>query len=97
MSDNTVLVKYVGSAPWFESSVTGRQTKWLPGHSDYVSAAISQQLAATGLFEVGAAVPVMAQTNQVTGGITKIWSGTQAQYDAIATPADDTLYIIVEA
>ncbi len=39
---------------------------------------------------------VQAVTNDVTGGITKIWTGTQAQYDAL-TPADDTLYIIVEA
>lgn len=31
----------------------------------------------------------------VAGGITQIWSGTQAQYDAIATKDDDTLYIIV--
>lgn len=38
---------------------------------------------------------VTAKTDPVTGGITKIWTGTQAQYDAIATKADDTLYIIV--
>ncbi|WP_341743086.1 phage upper tail fiber protein [Azonexus hydrophilus] len=31
----------------------------------------------------------------LTGGITKIWSGSQAEYDAIATKADDTLYIVV--
>lgn len=41
--------------------------------------------------------PVTARANTLTGGITKIWTGTQAEYDAIATPADDTLYIIVEA
>ena len=40
---------------------------------------------------------VQVEVNEVTGGITKIWTGTQAEYDAIATPADDTLYIIVEA
>ena len=33
---------------------------------------------------------------QSTQGITKIWSGTQAQYDAITTPDDDTLYVITE-
>lgn len=32
----------------------------------------------------------------ITEGITKIWTGTQAQYDAL-TPSDDTLYVIVEA
>jgi len=40
--------------------------------------------------------PVTAVTDPVTGGITKIWTGTQAAYDAL-TPADDTLYIIVES
>ena len=44
--------------------------------------------------EIG--MPVTA-VESVTGGITKIWTGTQAEYDAIATPADDTLYVIVEA
>jgi len=39
---------------------------------------------------------VRSAANPVTGGITKIWTGTQAEYDAL-TPADDTLYIIVEA
>lgn len=39
---------------------------------------------------------VRSEVNQVTGGITKIWTGTQAQYDAL-TPADDTLYIITPA
>jgi len=39
---------------------------------------------------------VKSVTDPVTGGITKIWTGTQAAYDAL-TPADDTLYIIVEA
>lgn len=39
---------------------------------------------------------VRSETNPVTGGITKIWTGTQEQYDAL-TPADDTLYIIEEA
>jgi len=38
-------------------------------------------------------VPVMSLVNPVTGGITKIWTGTQAAYDAL-TPADDTLYVI---
>lgn len=40
--------------------------------------------------------PVNADVNELTGGITKIWTGTQAQYDAL-TPADDTLYIITPA
>jgi len=53
MSDNTVFVKYLGVAPWFESAATGRPAKWMPGQSGYVSAEISQQLAATGMFEVG--------------------------------------------
>lgn len=39
---------------------------------------------------------VTSETDPVTGGITKIWTGTQAQYDAL-TPADDTLYIITPA
>lgn len=44
----------------------------------------------------GVPVPVVtSQTNLVTGGIAKIWTGTQAQYDAIATKATDTLYVIV--
>lgn len=38
--------------------------------------------------------PVFARKS-VTGGVAKLWSGTHAQYDAIATKADDTLYIIV--
>lgn len=51
-----------------------------------------------GLREGSERLPVVtAETNPVTGGVTKIWTGTQAEYDAIATPADDTLYIIVEA
>jgi hypothetical protein len=34
--------------------------------------------------------------NPVTGRIIKtLWSGTQAQYDAIVTKDPDTLYIIV--
>jgi hypothetical protein len=38
------------------------------------------------------------QVNSLTGGIVKtIWNGTQAEYDAIATPDPDTLYLIVEA
>ena len=40
-------------------------------------------------------VPVTAVTDPVTGGITKIATLTQAQYDALATKAADTLYIIV--
>ena len=38
---------------------------------------------------------VTVDVNPVTGGITKIWSGSQAEYDAIAVKADDTLYVIV--
>lgn len=38
---------------------------------------------------------VTAEVNELTGGITKIWSGSQAEYDAIAVKADDTLYVIV--
>jgi len=45
-----------------------------------------------GIIDDGASV-VMSVTNPVTGGITKIWTGTQAAYDAL-TPADDTLYVI---
>lgn len=37
---------------------------------------------------------VTVSRNSVNGGITKIWTGTQAEYDAL-TPANDTLYIIV--
>ena len=33
---------------------------------------------------------------QSTQGITKIWSGTQTEYDAITTPDNDTLYVITE-
>lgn len=35
-------------------------------------------------------------TSTVAGGVTKIWTGTQEEYDDIATPADDTLYVIIE-
>lgn len=39
---------------------------------------------------------VTAQTNPVTGGIIKtLWTGTQAQYDAIATKDANTMYVIV--
>lgn len=39
---------------------------------------------------------VRAIRNPVTGGIVKtLWSGTQAQYDAISVKDADTLYIIV--
>lgn len=46
--------------------------------------------------EMGQQGLVIATTDPVTGGITKIWTGTQAQYDAIATKDDSTLYVIVE-
>lgn len=69
MSDVTVLAKYIGQAPFFESAVTGRQSKWITGQTDYVSAAIAQQLGATGLFEVGSEMPVMGRVNHLTGGI----------------------------
>jgi hypothetical protein len=32
-----------------------------------------------------------------TGGVTAIWSGTQAQYDAIGNKVATTLYVITEA
>lgn len=38
---------------------------------------------------------VVTTDTDLTGGIAKIWTGTQAQYDAIATKATDTLYVIV--
>lgn len=38
---------------------------------------------------------VKSQFDPITGGITKIATLTQVQYDALATKADDTLYIIV--
>jgi hypothetical protein len=39
---------------------------------------------------------VTAQTDPVTGGgITSIWKGTQAAYDALGTYSDSTLYVIV--
>lgn len=42
-----------------------------------------------------AADMVTAQTDPVTGGVTKIAKLTQAQYDALAVKDDSTLYIIV--
>lgn len=38
---------------------------------------------------------VTGKVDPVTGGITKIWTGTQAEYDAIAVKDDSTLYVIV--
>ena len=41
---------------------------------------------------------VYAATNDLTGGSVKtIWSGTQAQYEAISVKDDSTLYLIVSA
>lgn len=38
---------------------------------------------------------VTAETNPLTGVIRIIWTGTQAQYDAISAKDDETLYVIV--
>lgn len=47
------------------------------------------------LDDVGLSNLVKYQNNDVNGGITKIWTGTQAQYDALAVKDDSTLYVIV--
>lgn len=104
MADETVFVKYVGTvSPWFESAVTGRQAQWTPGKSDYVSQAIAEQLAATGLFEVGELQPVMARTT-LTGGIEILGpSGDAVIVIEAAAPddedgrADGVIYIQTEA
>ena len=38
---------------------------------------------------------VTAEINPLTGGITTIVKVTQAEYDALTTPDDSTLYVIV--
>lgn len=41
-------------------------------------------------------VPVMAEFYEVTGtGIKNIWTGSQAEYDAIAVKDGATLYVII--
>lgn len=38
---------------------------------------------------------VRSETDGVTGGISVLWSGSQAEYDAIAVKDNSTLYVIV--
>lgn len=40
-------------------------------------------------------VPVGAEVDPLTGGISVLWSGSQAEYDAIAVKDNSTLYVIV--
>lgn len=47
------------------------------------------------LLSNGSGAPVWANQNSITGGIS-FWKGTQAQYDAIATKDNSTLYIITD-
>ncbi len=62
MADHTVRIKYTGQqARWNESPVTGRQTTWVKGQTDFVPTEIAKKLSVTGLFVVGDDVPVYAR------------------------------------
>lgn len=74
----------------------GKDSAWRKvGGSVWVESSIPEEATEQKRQEQMLALSGVVQT--VAGGITKIWTGTQAQYDAIATKDDDTLYIIVEA
>lgn len=89
-------IKYIGNQDnWFEVAVTGKQSCWQVGQQEERSDAEAALLLATGLF-YSAPEPVMTYKN-LTGVIKFIYKCTQAEYDAIETPDDSTLYVIVEA
>ena len=62
MSDQTIQVKYVGTAQrWPELAITGRQSAWMPGQIESRAPSEATALLATGLFS-SPPVPVMATT-----------------------------------
>lgn len=63
MSDQTIQIKYVGTAQrWPEISITGRQSVWMPGQIESRSPSEASALLATGLFS-SPPVPVTAVTS----------------------------------
>ena len=61
MSDQTIQVKYVGTAQrWPELSITGRQSAWMPGQIESRALSEATALLATGLFS-SPPVPVLAR------------------------------------
>lgn len=70
MSDQTIQIKYVGTAQrWPEISITGRQSVWMPGQIESRSPSEASALLATGLFSTPP-VPVTAATGP--GGVVRL-------------------------
>ena len=61
MSDQTIQIKYVGTARWPELAITGRQSVWMPGQIESRAPSEAAALLATGLFS-SPPVPVLAET-----------------------------------
>lgn len=84
MSDQTIQIKYVGTAQrWPEISITGRQSVWMPGQIESRSPSEASALLATGLFS-SQPVPVTAVTSP--GGEVRIFSGDAAAGVVAAMP-----------
>ena len=79
MSDQTIRIKYVGTAQrWPEISNTGRQSVWMPGQIESRSPSEASALLATGLFS-SPPVPVLAETSP-GGGIASLIAGAYPLY-----------------
>jgi len=94
MSDQTVQIKYIGTAQrWPELSITGRQSVWMPGQIESRSPSEASALLATGLFS-SPPVPVTAVTSP--GGGIEFPADVQEAIIAIAGDAGSGTAQIVD-
>lgn len=82
----------------WEEDFPGSRVKWVVGQSREVHDSLVEKFRnnpAAWTVSGGADASPMLATKTLTGGISVLWSGSQAEYDAIAVKDNSTLYVIV--